>query len=181
MKKILFLLSVCCTALSASAQFTSARLTAAGLTCAMCTKAIYTSLQKVQAVSSVNADIKNSSFVIEFKAGADVDPDMLKAAVEEAGFSVAKLTLSGSFDNLKIGKDEHIRLGARTFHFLNTSQTTLNGKQTITLVDRHYLTGNAFKKYASSSDMLCVRSGKTEKCCIKEGVAANSRIYHATI
>src|SRR5688500_4753956 len=103
------------------AQFNSASVTAAGLTCAMCTNAINKSLEKLPGVQSVDADIKTSAFNIKFNNGASIDPDALKKAVEDAGFSVAKLQLSGDFKNVQVKNDAHVNIDNRTFHFLKTA------------------------------------------------------------
>lgn len=162
-------------------QFNAASLTAAGLTCAMCTKAIYNELEKLPGVSSVDADIKSSAFKIKFKENAKVDPDVLKAAVEDAGFSVSKLELTGNFDNVDVKNDAHVTIGDKTFHFLKVNSSSLKGNQTLRLVDKNFLSAKEFKKYNSSTNHPCVETGKAEECCAKTGVKGNSRIYHVTL
>jgi copper chaperone CopZ len=147
----------------------------------MCTKAIYNSLQKLPAIEKVDADITNSQFLITFRKEVSVDPDQLKKAVEDAGFSVSRLKMTGYFDNIKINNDSHIELGGRTFHFIQSKDRVLNGKQTITIVDKNYLSAKEFKKVIVSSDHPCVETGKAEECCVKMGTARNSRIYHAML
>ena len=65
-------------------QLHTARIQATGLTCALCSKAIYKSLEKLSPIEKVTADIKSSTFSIQFKKDAAVNPDELKAAVEDA-------------------------------------------------------------------------------------------------
>jgi copper chaperone CopZ len=163
------------------AQFNSASVTAAGLTCAMCTKAIYKSLEKLPGVQSVDADIKSSAFTVQFKDGTSADPDKLRKAVEDAGFSVAKLQLSGDFNNVQVKNDAHVNIGNRTFHFLKTDNKELNGRNTITIVDKNFLSAKEFKKYSSSTNHLCVETGKAEECCAKLGLGQHSGIYHVTL
>lgn len=181
MKRLLIIASFLVSSVIANAQFQTASLTAAGLTCAMCTKAIYNSLKSLPVIDKVDADIKNSRFLISFKQGAAIDPDQLKAAVEDAGFSVASLMLTGDFDQLKLSDDVHIVIGGKTYHFLNVNNKILNGKQSITLVDKHYVSAKEFKKIAASSDHPCVETGKAEACCVKMGSAHNQRIYHVML
>src|SRR5688500_10998720 len=97
------------------AQFNKATLQAIVLTCAMCTKAINNSLEELSFIQSVKADIKNSAFNIVFKEGSKVDIDRLKKAVEDAGFSVARLKVAGNFNNLAIKNNEHIQVHGNTF------------------------------------------------------------------
>lgn len=181
MKKIFFVIAILFTSVLANAQFTSASLTAAGLTCAMCTKAIYKSLEALPAVSKVEADIKNSSFLITFKDDASVDPDVLKNAVEKAGFSVSRLKLTGDFSNVAVNNGSHIILGGKIYHFLKVSNSPTIGKQMITVVDKNYVSAKEFKKIAASSDHPCVITGKAEECCAKHGALHDQRIYHVTI
>ena len=181
MKKLFIVAAVLLSSIIANAQFQTASLTAAGLTCAMCTKAIYNSLEKIPAVEKVDADIKSSQFLITFKKGSSVDPDLLKNAVEDAGFSVSRLKMTGDFNNIPINSETHVELGGRTFHFINTPEMVLNGRQTITMVDKDYVTAKEFKKVAGSTNHPCVETGKAEKCCVKMGSSHNERIYHVMI
>ena len=173
---IFFILSI-----AVNAQFQKASLQASGLTCAMCTKAINNSIQELSFVESVKADIKNSTFNIVFRPGKKMDIDQLKKAVEEAGFSVARLKLTGIFQNITVKNDEHVQLNGTTFHFLNVKSQTLNGEKQIILVDKNFLTAKEFKKYSAKTEMKCVETGKAASCCMKNGIAANERIYHVTI
>lgn len=181
MKKLFIFISILLAGFSASAQFKSATLQAAGLTCAMCTKAINKSLDRLSFISKVEPDIKNSAFIITFKEGADVDFDAVKKAVEEAGFSVAKLKVTGTFNNLAVQNDAHVQLGGKTFHFLNIGNQKLNGQQSVVFVDKDFVSDKEYKKYSAATKMSCVQTGKAANCCVKEGVPQNTRIYHVTI
>lgn len=181
MKKILMITLVVCLGITANAQFKSGTLQAAGLTCAMCTKAINETLKELSFIQSVKADIKNSQFVVRFKEGATVDPDALKKAVEDAGFSIAKLKLALDFENVKVDNDSHVQIGNKTYHFLDVTSQRLDGEKTITFVDKNFVVAKEFKKYSNKTQMTCVQSGKAEGCCKKEGAAENARIYHVTI
>jgi copper chaperone CopZ len=181
MKKVLFLIMVLVMVLQSQAQFNKAYLQATGLTCAMCNNAINKALQKLPFVESVKSDIKNSAFNIVFRQDADVDIDVIKNAVEGAGFSVGGLKLTGTFNEVKIANDEHVKIGKENFHFLNVSSQVLNGEKTITVVDKNFVTAKEFKKISAATKMSCLQTGKTDDCCIKDGMPANARIYHVTI
>ena len=181
MKKLLIVLFIGFSGFAASTQFKSGTLQAAGLTCAMCTKAINETLKELAFVQSVKSDIKNSQFVIQFKNGSNVDPDALKKAVENAGFSVAKLKLALDFDNVKVDNDSHLKIGNKTYHFLDVKSQALNGEKTLTFVDKNFVLAKEFKKYSTKTEMACVQTGKAETCCTKEGIQANARVYHVTI
>jgi copper chaperone CopZ len=167
-------------AFSVQAQFTKATLQASGLTCAMCTKAIDNALKQVPFVASVKPNIKNSAFEILFKDNMEADADVLKKAVEDAGFFVAKLKFTGVFDKVPVKNDEHVRVGTQVYHFLNVKDQVLTGEQSLTIVDKNFLTLKEFKKYSTASAMTCVQTGKASDCCTKEGLTPGSRIYHVT-
>ena len=181
MKKLLLIGVIALTGFSSNAQFTGANLQATGLTCALCSNAINKALQKISFVESVKPDIKNSSFGIVFRKDAEVDIDALKDAVEDAGFSVGSLKLTGNFSELKIAADQHVRIGNDNFHFLNVKSQVLNGEQTIAVVDKNFVTEKQFKKYSSATKMSCMQSGKAASCCVKDGIPAAARVYHVTI
>ncbi len=181
MKKIFFVAALALISSGLMAQFTGAGLQAAGLTCAMCTKAINKALEKLSFIGSVEPDIKTSTFNISFKPGAEVDFDQLKKAVEDAGFSVAKLTVTGKFAPVSIQNDAHVVIDGKTFHFLGVKAQTLEGERSLVLVDKDYLSAREFKKYSAASKMSCVQSGRAGACCTKDGITANTRIYHVTI
>ena len=180
-RKVILLFIFSIGVLAVQAQFTKATLVASGLTCAMCTKAINNSLEELPFIQSVKADIKSSAFNIVFKSNAKLDIDRLKKAVEDAGFSVAKLKLAGNFNNVAIKNDEHVQVNGNMFHFLNVKNQTLQGEKEITLVDKNFVTAKEFKKYSVATQMKCVQTGKAAGCCTKEGISANTRIYHVTI
>src|ERR1041385_1362850 len=115
----------------ANAQFGKGSLQATGLTCALCSNAINKALQKLPFVSSVRSDIKNSSFSIIFKTDVPVNIDGIKNAVEDAGFSVGSLKLTGNFNDMKIANEKHVKIGNDNFHFLNVPSETLTGEYTI--------------------------------------------------
>jgi copper chaperone CopZ len=181
MKKLFVFLSIVFAGFAANAQFKSASLQAAGLTCAMCTKAINKSLDRLAFVSKVEPDIKNSAFIITFKEGAEVDFDALKNAVEDAGFSVAKLKVTAAFNNVAVENDAHVQMNGKTFHFLNISNQKLNGQKSIVIVDKNFVTDKEFKKFSAATKMACVQTGKAASCCVKDGVQQNARVYHVTI
>jgi copper chaperone CopZ len=181
MNKLLFtVIGVLCIALS-QAQFSKATMQATGLTCAMCNKAINNALLKVPFVESVKSDIKNSSFSIVFKTRASVDIDAIKDAVEDAGFSVGNLKLTGNFDGLKIAANQHVQIGGSTFHFLNVQEQVLNGEVIISVVDKKFISEKQFKKIAAAAKQSCIQTGKAGNCCTKVGLAEGTRIYHVTI
>jgi copper chaperone CopZ len=181
MKKLLLVAAIAFLVIPASAQFSKGVLQATGLTCAMCSNAINKALQKVSFVESVQPDIKNSAFTIVFKKDADVKIDVLKEAVEDAGFAIGGLKLTGSFTDLKLEKDQHLKIGRENFHFVGAGNSVLQGENTLTVVDKNFLTEKLYKKYSTATKMSCMKTGKAASCCVKEGIAENERVYHFII
>jgi copper chaperone CopZ len=181
MKKTVLMLLAAIMVVGAKAQFTKASLQATGLTCAMCSNAVNKAIQKVSFVESVRSDIKNSAFSIVFKENEEVNIDALKNAVEDAGFSIGSLKISGNFENISIANDKHVKIGNDNFHFLNVDSKLLSGEQTLSVVDKDFVTAKEFKKYSAATKKSCIKTGKTASCCVKEGVAVDTRIYHVTI
>lgn len=180
MKKILFIAIVTMLAFQSFGQFTKARLQATGLTCAMCSKAINKALEATPFVQSVKADIKNSAFDIVFKENAEVDIDGIRKAVEDAGFAVGNLKLTGTFKDVAVENDKHIQIDKKYFHFVNTSNQVLNGEQTVTIVDKDFLAAKQFKKISQTTKMTCIQTGKAGGACCKE-LEPGTRVYHVTI
>ncbi len=164
---------------SADAQFSKATLQANGLTCALCSNAINKSLQKVGFVESVKPDLKNTAFNIQFKQGSEVHVDQIRKAVEEAGFSVGSLKLTGDFNNLKVENDKHHKIGNANFHFVNIKDQVLNGEQTLTIVDKNFVSDKTFKAMKAATNKECINTGKASHCC--SDVVQGARIYHTTI
>jgi copper chaperone CopZ len=147
----------------------------------MCSKAVKIALENVPFVQKVMVDIKTQQYNLTFKESSAVDFDALSKAVEDAGFSVAGLKITAEVDNLKIGKDEHIQIGDKYFHFLNGNNKQLNGVTTFTIVDKQFVSAKDYKKYSKSSQMECVKTGRAANCCTKSNIASESRIYHVII
>ena len=181
MKRIPFFVITILLASSLMAQFTKAELVASGLTCSMCSKAVKEALEKVPFVQEVKVNIKSQVYMLVFKENETTNFDALKKAVEDAGFSVASLKVTGNFSAVTVQKDKHIQVDGKSFHFLNGNDQVLNGEKMITIVDRDFVLPKDYKKYSAASKMQCVKTGKAESCCEKDGVSAGARVYHVII
>ena len=181
MKTFLFIVFAALAGLSSHAQFTGASLQASGLTCSMCSKAVKNALDKVSFVEKVDVDLKKQEYNLTFKNGAAVDFDALSKAVEDAGFSVSSLKVTADVTGVEVKKDNHLKIGNDYFHFLNAANQTLNGSTSFTLVDKHFVSAKAYKKWSATSKMECMQTGRAGKCCASEGITEGTRIYHAVI
>lgn len=181
MKKFIILFTASLIFQIGQAQFKKATLQASGLTCSMCSKAVKAALEEVSYVQAVVVDLKSQEYSIAFKENADADFDALKKAVEDAGFSVASLKVTGNFSEITVQKDQHITIDRKNFHFMNGNNQVLNGEKTFTIVDKDFLSAKDFKKQSAASKMECVQTGKAANCCSKEGFSADARVYHVKI
>ena len=170
MKKIFFFFLFLSIGLLSNAQVKKAYLRASGLTCAMCSKAVYKSLSAIPFVEKIDVDIQKSTYDISFKSGIGVDFDALSRAVVDAGFSVAQLKVTSSFNGIKVQKGTKVELGNQALQFINATDQTLDGEKTFTLIDKNFVSAQEFKKYK-------LTAGKT----YETGFADGKRIYHATL
>lgn len=166
---------------TASAQFKKASLQASGLTCAMCSRATMESLKTLPFVEKIETDLNNTTFLLSFKDGAAVNIDQIRAKVEDAGFSVAKLVLTASFDKVAVEKDAHIQYAGATFHFINAKQQVLSGEQQLTVIDKNFVSAKQFKKFSTQTSMPCYQTGMMAGCCSNDAATKPVRIYHVTI
>jgi len=180
MKKLIFMM-VCFAVMQVQAQVTRATLVASGLTCSMCSNSINKSLKTVEYIEKVTANISKSSFDIVFKTGAAVNFDELKKKVEDAGFFVARLSVTLSFDHQPVQNDQHVRVTGILFHFVNVKPQELNGEKEVQILDKGFVPARQFKKNQAYSSLECFKTGITASCCQKAGEPAGKRIYHITI
>ncbi len=182
MNKYLFILLLALGVGSSSlAQFSKATLQASGLTCALCAKSIYTNLSALPFVKEVDTDLNASAFVIVFKEGADVDPDLLAKKVEEAGFSVASLKFNTSNPLKQIKNDAHLTVNGKVFHFVNMKNSSVPAGAELRLIDQHFVSAKEFKKFTALTKMECIKAGKAQACCIADGIVQGTRIFHMTM
>ena len=181
MKKMISVFVLAFVTIALNAQFTKASLQASGLTCAMCSKAVKVALEKVSFVKEVKVNIKNQQYAVAFKENSNPNFDELKKAVEDAGFSVASLKVTGNFSDVRVEKDKHVQLDGKNFHFVSSSSKVLNGEQTFTIVDKNFISAKDYKKYSAATKLECIKTGKAESCCIKDGIHTEERVYHVII
>jgi copper chaperone CopZ len=153
---------------AALGQIQSVTLQASGLTCSMCSRAIYKSLQKVPSVSKVQEDIQHSSYHIQFADPEKVSLENLKKAVEDAGFSVARMEVKASFNNSVVGSDSSLVMNDFIFYFVEIPKQNLSGDKKLLILDKDFLLDKDRKKYAGDYKSTPSATG-------------NERIFHVTI
>jgi copper chaperone CopZ len=170
MKKFFFLIIVLA-ALTANAQISKVSLQASGLTCSMCSNAINKALKSLDFVNTVDANIKNSTFEIQFRQGSMVDFDRLKKKVEDAGFFVANFKFTIGFDNMAITNDACVTVGNTVYQFSNVKEQTLTGNKTLRVLDKGYVPAKEYKKNGNFSGMACDKKAGGDV----------KRVFHVTL
>ena len=170
MKKIFFVLMLF-PALSFKGQIVKVDLQASGLTCSMCSNGINKAIRSLDFVDKVDANIKNSSFEIQFKPDAAVDFDKVKKKVEDAGFFVASFLVTVHVDNLSVSDDAHLTIGNSLYHFVNTGTRLLSGNTRIRVLDKGFVSAKEYKKNNSLTKMPCYKTGEMN----------GKRVFHVTI
>ena len=130
------------------AQVTGARLQASGLTCALCAKSIFTNLSTLAFVDSVDTDLDASAFLIKFKSGKDVDPQLLRKKVEDAGFFVSQLELEMMLRQQSLTNDIEVVSSGSTYQFVGVKPGIVDGKLKVQLIDKGFLSAKELKKLA---------------------------------
>jgi copper chaperone CopZ len=181
MKKFSLLLGIVLASITVQAQFSSAKLQASGLTCSLCSKAIFKALTAIPFVDKVDADVATSGFDITFKEGANMDADLLKKAVTDAGFSVAALKVKAKLDGVAVQNDAHLTIQGKTYHFMNVKPQTLKGNVELTILDKNFVPAKDYKKNAQYTKMKCYNTGVMEACCNKTSNTSGTRVFHVTI
>lgn len=181
MKKFLLSFALTLAMLSSQAQtMTSATLQISGLTCSMCQKSTYKALMKLPFVKSIETDLAKAEFVLKFKPGQTVDPDLIAKEVESAGFAVAGLSMEVSMPKLSLEQDHHLKIGQRWYHFVNAEGKTVEGNVNLQFIDKQFVENEKFQQYKGKTAHGCYQTGKMASCC-KSDDQPSGRIYHVTL
>jgi copper chaperone CopZ len=171
-----FLIVITLFSFKASAQqISAAELQVTGLTCSMCSKATETSLRTLNFIENVTPDLNNNLFLITFKKGSGVNIDLIRAKVQDAGFSVGSLATTINFSQTKVDAAGQAVVDGQVYQFLNAKNQLLNGPVKATVLDKDFVSSSVFKKnsaqFSSSTYAKGVGlvNGKTQ------------RIYHLSI
>lgn len=159
------------TGMLATAQFKSATLQASGLTCAMCSNAIQKSLSQLTFIASIEPDLENSAFVVQFKQDVEVDFDAMRKRVEDAGFYIARLSVNARFNANKVQNGQVLQYKHMQFYIVASATPVLQGEYSFTILDKGFVSAKEFKKYQGT-----IRTGS-----YKTGQFDGRRIYHITI
>jgi copper chaperone CopZ len=172
MKKIKFILLLLIASITSKAQFIKADLIASGLTCSMCSFATQKQLKTLSFIDSIGTDLNHTTFVLFFKKDAEIDFNLIKKKVEDAGFSVASLIITVHFDNVKLENNVSFNYKNILFYFVNTKQQVLNGDTKIKILDKGFVNDKEYKKYLKTLGESTFAGTKKDP---------NKQEYHLTV
>lgn len=156
-------------------QVTTVEMQVTGLTCSMCSQATEKSLRTLDYVSDVTPDLNKNVFIITFKKDKAVSFDQLNKKVKDAGFSVGKLEATINFNQTKIDDNGQAVVGANVYRFANAKDKILNGTVKVNVIDKSFISNNAFKQKSATVKFDSYATGT--------GVVngKKTRIYHLSI
>jgi copper chaperone CopZ len=163
-----------------TAQVNKVVIQASGLTCSMCSNAINKSLKTVSFIKDIQPNLKESTFDITIKPGADVDFNLLKKKVEDAGFFVAKMDAYLLMNQVSVQSDAHVVYQNMILHFLNVPNKQLDGLTRLQIMNKGFVDAKTYKKNAKLSTLECYKTGKLSDCCKPYTTGQTLSLYHVT-
>ena len=143
MKLKLFLMAgLFITATSANAQIKSAEVLASGLTCSMCSKAIFKALSSLPFVDTIEVNIETSVYQLNFKKDSAVKIESIRDAVYDAGFAIAKLSITANWKDKNAIKDIVFNDLGYQFQWQIKSNKMLSNSQKVFIVNKDIQTVN---------------------------------------
>ena len=156
-------------------QISTADLQVTGLTCSMCSNATQKSLETLGFINSVKPDLNKNIFVLNFKKGADINLDMVRKKVQDAGFSVGGLTADFTFNQVKVDDKGQAIVDGNVYRFVNAKNKTLNGTVKASVIDKNFISGSAFKKQSATVNSDAYANGTA----VVNG--KKMRVYHLAL
>ncbi|MEE3112727.1 MAG: heavy metal-associated domain-containing protein [Bacteroidota bacterium] len=150
-------------------------ITVNGLTCAMCSFSTQKSLEKLDFIKEITADLESTSFKLVFDDSKFIDFNMIQEKVEDAGFFVG--TIKVNFDkNLSPDNNEHTVYNKNLFHFIiaNTESSS-----TYNLIDKNFISDNDFESFSQFTSHTCYLTGAhNESCCLNHENLKSKKVFH---
>lgn len=153
-------------------QISTADLQVTGLTCSMCSNATQKSLETLGFINAVKPDLNKNIFLLTFKKGADINLDLVRKKVQDAGFSVGGLTADFTFNQVKIDDKGQAIVDGNVYRFVNAKNKTLNGTVKASIVDKNFISSSAYKKQSITINSDAYANGTA----IVNG--KKTRVYH---
>lgn len=145
-KSIIAALFVLITSAAVQAQISKVDIMATGLTCSMCSNAINKQLKSLPQIADVATDLNTNTFTISFHADQVVSPEVLKNAVEKAGFFVGSMVLTLNPEKLNVEQDK-LNIGEDSFVFMDSKKANSTAYR---VVDKGFVTQKEYKKLSKT-------------------------------
>jgi copper chaperone CopZ len=129
-------------------QIRSIEISVNGLTCAQCSRHVEKSLEKLSFVKSISMDLENTTASLLVKDGEAIQISKIKTAIDDAGFSIGKMTASVDFtiDSVAVGTIQVFPM--YTLYFVQCSTNKIGNPTTIQFVDADFMDKKEFKKWS---------------------------------
>lgn len=173
MKRIILTFAIVMASFAANAQFIRAELLASGLTCSMCSFATQKQLAKLDFIDSIGTDLEHTTFLLYFKKDKKVDVDLIRKKVEDAGFSVAKLTMYYQFQNFDADENQHFVFENNMYHIHSSNKTILTGEIALIIMDKGFLSDKEYAAFQTQNH--------EDHNMRMENVGEINRVYHIVI
>ena len=134
--KLFFILCSFVFAVNANAQIKSAEVLASGLTCSMCSKAIFKALSKLDFVDTVKVNIETSVYQLKFKKESAITIEGIRDAVYDAGFAIAKLSITADWKDKTAIKDMVFNDLGYQFKWQTKINKSLSNTQKVFIVNK---------------------------------------------
>jgi copper chaperone CopZ len=135
----------------------------------MCSNAIQKSLQTLPFIESIEPDLKSSSFQIQFKNPEQISIQSIKNRVEDAGFSVAALTLTIALEGSTIKTTTPFLVGKQYLCLTDTEREITSPTLYLRVMHASFLTEKKWKQHQKIT-------GKSP--CISPNPASVPDAYH---
>ena len=149
-KFIAVTLLVMLTGLKSNAQISKVEIMATGLTCSMCSNAINKQLKSLTEVDSIGTDLNTNTFTVYFKENKELQPKVLKNAVEKAGFFVGSMVLTAKFHTPTIEDNTVLKVNDATYTFIDIKNPVAHTVAKYRVLDKGFVTQKEYKKLVKS-------------------------------
>lgn len=145
-KFIALSLLVTLSAMKSYAQISKVDIIATGLTCSMCSNAINKQLKSLVEVDSIGTDLNTNTFTVYFKDNQELQPKVLKNAVEKAGFFVGSMVLTAKFDAVPTADKNQVMHDGAVYVFMDDKKESKETASQFRILDKGFVTQKEYKK-----------------------------------
>lgn len=150
MKKIIIAFIVLLVSNTLKADIVKAQVLATGLTCSLCSKATFKQLNTIAEIDKIDVDVNNTSFILYFKKGTNINPALIKQKIEAAGFSVGNLELTVETNVI----NNQFTLGSNIFTIINSDKKSLSKSFQVKVLNQGFVTTKEYKNLVKAKPQI---------------------------